>query len=198
MGISARLRPVRSKPVSAAEDTVRILWLAPYFPAPTFGGGTRVFNLIRALAVSCEIDLIAMDEGADEGALRELRSLCRTVEVLPRPTASPGRKRLLQLRSITSRRSAQYWMLRSSQVQNRIDRAARERQYSAVILEHSFLGRYTLPASVPVVLDQHNVESEILRRASEHERSILRRAYNRLEYRKYRAEEQRICLAADV
>lgn len=175
---------------------MRILWLTPYLPLPTFGGGTRVFNLIKALAVTCEIDLIASDEISDEASLALLRPFCRHLEVLPRPGRGRARKRLLQVRSLASRKSAQHWLLHSGEVQARIDDLTRAHQYDAVILEHSFMGCYTLPAGVPIVLDQHNLESDILWRSSQRERSALRRVYNLAEYRKYCREEQAICCSS--
>jgi len=41
----------------------RVLWLAPYLPVPTFGGGTRVFNLVRSLSAAYDIDVIAHGRG---------------------------------------------------------------------------------------------------------------------------------------
>jgi glycosyltransferase involved in cell wall biosynthesis len=60
------------------------------------------------------------------------------------------------------------------------------------------MGYYALPAGVPTVLVQHNVESDLLHCYSQRERSPLRRAYNWLEYVKYRADEQQICRSASL
>jgi sugar transferase (PEP-CTERM/EpsH1 system associated) len=177
---------------------VRILWLAPYLPVPTFGGGTRTFNLIKTLSRMYEIDLIAGAETPMDEVPSELRSLCRTIRLFPRPSSAPGRKRLLQLRSLLSLRSAQSWMLYTPALQREINRAVGETHYDAVLVEHSFMGCYAVPDDQIVVLDQHNVESEIFRRAGRHERSLLRRGYNVIEYWKYRAEEQRACRRADL
>lgn len=179
---------------------MRILWLSPYLPFPIFGGGTRVYNLIKALAPTCAIDLMACAEveEPDDEVLIELRSLCRSVEVVPSPMSSRARRRHVQLRALVSRRASQYWMFYSPHVQARIDQALCAVQYDVVILEHSFMGYYVANGRAPIVLDQHNVESEILRRSGRRERSMMRRAYNLLEYVKYRPDEQRICQAADL
>lgn len=176
---------------------MHLLWLTPYLPAPIFGGGTRVFNLIRALAPRCEIDLIASGD-EQPAALAELRSLCRRVEIASPAISSRRHKRLLQIKSLVSRRPSQYWMTYSPAMQECIDLALRAVTYDVVILEHSFMGYYALPTGSPTVLDQHNVESEILFRASRNERSLIRRAYNLLEYWRYRSDEERICRAADL
>lgn len=178
-------------------DALRILWLTPYLPAPIFGGGTRVFNLMKALGGTCTIDLIASSEAPAEG-IAQLQTLCRTIEIVTPSVSSHRQKRLLQIKSLMSRRPSQYWMVHSPDMQRQIDRALAQTQYDLVIVEHSFMGYFDLPKDIPTVLDQHNVESEILLRAGLSDRSLVRRAYNLLEYWKYRSDEQDICRAAQL
>jgi glycosyltransferase involved in cell wall biosynthesis len=179
---------------------MRLLWLAPYVPVPISGAPTRCFNTMTLLAPTCDIDLIARGDiplRADEWLAR-LRAACRTVQIVPGSVSSRTHKRLVQLRALTGRRPAQYWLHYSALMQDRINQAFGARRYDAVILEHSFMGYYALPAGMPTALVQHNVESDLLRRSSRHERSALRRAYNWLEYVKYRADEQQICRSASL
>jgi polysaccharide biosynthesis protein PslH len=159
------------------------------------GAGTRVFNLIKVLARTCEIDLIAGSVTGEPGDDRvaQMRSMCRSVQVVPPTVHSHRQKRLLQLKSLGSRRPMHYRIFHSPAMQMRIDRALHDAIYDLVMLESSFMGYYSLPDQIPLVLDQHNVESEILLRSGQHERSAIRRAYNLLEYWKYRSDEQRIC-----
>lgn len=177
---------------------MRILWVTPYLPVPNFGGGTRVFNLMKALAARGHaIDLIAaIDPG--QRPSDDLRNLCQTVETVTKPTADRLRKRLLQARALASRHPSQYWLTYLPGVQECITRAVGERRYDVAILAHSFNSYYTIPGGVPVVLDQHNVESELLLRSGKRERSPLRRAYNLLEYGRFRADERRICRGVDL
>jgi polysaccharide biosynthesis protein PslH len=179
---------------------MRILWLSPYLPAPTFGAGTRVFNLLKVLSRTCEIDLIAGSVAGqpDQQMFAEARSLCHSVEVVPATITSQRHKRLLQLNSLLGRHPMHYRIFYSKEMQEHIDRAARRNAYDLAVLESSFMGYYSLPAGLPRVLDQHNVESEILLRSSQRERSMLRRTYNLLEYWKYRSDERRICRQMDL
>lgn len=177
---------------------MRILWVTPYLPVPNFGGGTRVFNLMKALAARGDaIDLIAAsDPGQRVGD--DLRAVCRTIETETKPTADRWRKRLLQVRALVSRHPSQYWLTYLPGVRARITRAIAERPFDIVMLAHSFNGYYPIPSGVPVVLDQHNVESALLLRSGKRERSPVRRAYNLLEYARFRADERRICRGADL
>ncbi len=179
---------------------MRILWLTPYLPRPVFGAGTRVYNLIKVLASTCEIDLIAhaWPPSPDDELGNQLRALCRTVQCVPPTVQSRRDRREMQLKALHSRRSSQYWMSFAPAMQECIDRAVRENDYDVAVLEHSFMGYYTLPESLLVVLDQHNVESDILRRAGRHERSFVRRVYNLVEFVRYYPDERRICRSVDL
>jgi polysaccharide biosynthesis protein PslH len=188
-----------SAPTSPAGH-MRILWLSPYFPVPLSGAGTRVYQLLTALAKSSEIDLIAVAPSLDlpDDLKRSVAAACRSVTLVPAVVHSRRHKRFLQLRSVVGRRPAQYWMFFSREMQAHIDRALTTHSYDVVVLEHSFMGYYALPRHIPTVLDQHNVESEILLRSAEREGSLLRRTYNRLEYRRFISDERRICREVDL
>lgn len=174
---------------------MRILWLTPYLPLPIFGGGTRVFNMIRVLSKTCDIDLLASSNAPEQAddSLDELRTFCHSVETIPPVASSRTHKRLRQISALVGRRPSQYSLFYSQRMQDRIDAALQDTPYDAVILEQSFMGYYSLAGGPPTVLDQQNVESEVLRRASQRERSLLRRAYNRLAHLKFLPDEQDIC-----
>jgi glycosyltransferase involved in cell wall biosynthesis len=179
---------------------MRILWVSPYWPVPVFGGGTRVFNLIKVLGATCDIDLIAVAHGPlpDDEHATALRALCRHIMLVPPPITSLTARRLMQFRALAGRHPSYRGAYYVPDLQSRINQAVDGEHYDVVIVEHSFMGYYTFPGSVPVVLDQHNVESDILWRASHRERSTLRRGYNLLDWRKYRSDEQRICRSMDL
>jgi glycosyltransferase involved in cell wall biosynthesis len=86
----------------------------------------------------------------------------------------------------------------SQEMQQCIDERVRTTPYDLAIAEHSFTGYYQVPPGLPLVVDQHNIESEIMQRASQQDRSIARRALNRVEFLKYRKDEQWICRRADL
>jgi sugar transferase (PEP-CTERM/EpsH1 system associated) len=164
------------------------------------GAGTRVYNLLKVLAASCRIDLIAGSVSGEpsEDMLAEVRSMCRSVQVVPSAIGSRRQKRLLQIRSVGSLKPMHYWIFYSREMQARIDGAVHTMSYDVAILESSFMGYHILPDHLPLVLDQHNVESEIFLRSAQRERSLTRRTFNLLEYWKYRPQERRICREADL
>lgn len=173
-----------------------LLFITPYIPyPPSFGGSTRIYHLIRALAREHRVSLITLDDGEyafDAGPLAEQLHRFRRV---PRRVSD---KRLQQLRSVLSPHSFQRGFHCHREMQRAIDRYFREEHADAVVVEFSQMGFYRFPAGVRVVVDEHNVEYDLLRRMAETEVRPLRRFYNRLEYRKFRREEIGICRAADL
>src|SRR5947209_2366477 len=100
-------------------ERMRILWLSPYLPAPTSGAGTRVYNLLKVLAARWEIDLIAGSLTGEprQEMLAEMRSLCRTVQVVPTAIGSRRYKRLLQLKSLFNRHPMHHRIFYSPEMQ---------------------------------------------------------------------------------
>src|ERR1700694_2071680 len=161
---------------------MKILWICPYLPVPTFGSGTRVYNLIKVLAPHCTIDLLASTEGHYPTELSTLKTLCRHVMLVDPAVGTRRGRRMRQLRALFSLRSSQYWTTYSVAMQQQIDAAVKAGEYDLVILVHSFMGYYQMPAGLPIVLDQHNVESEVLRQAGQIGYSRLQRIYNLIDY----------------
>jgi len=83
-------------------------------------------------------------------------------------------------------------------MQATVDELVRSRRIDAVIIESSQMGWLSVPASVPVYVDEHNIESEVFERMHEGERSALRRWFNRAEQRRFRRFEQRAWARADA
>jgi glycosyltransferase involved in cell wall biosynthesis len=57
---------------------------------------------------------------------------------------------------------------------------------------------FTFPEGTPLVVDEHNIEYELYRRLYEGERSLLRRAFNGLEYLRMRRIEEQCWKSADA
>src|SRR5206468_2870362 len=71
-----------------------------------------------------------------------------------------------------------------------LDRLVAQRDFDVITTEHSQLACYRLPPAARLVLDEHNIEYDILRRTTSAERPSLRKLYNRINYLKLRREEQ--------
>lgn len=185
---------------------MKLLWLSHLLPWPPKGGVLqRSYHLLRQAARHHDVHLLALNQPAllpgpedVEAATRALSDVCASVEALPIPSQSSRARRIWTLAGSLLRRSPYdvAW-LRSR------DMAARARELAAhggIDLVHAdtlgLIG-YTAPfRDTPVVLNHHNVESHMMARRADHERSTLGRAYLRREAEKLRALERRAAAAA--
>ncbi len=174
---------------------MNILVLTPYIPyPPNFGGSVRIFHLIRQLhRLGHAVDLLSFQEERSSGDPRGLEPVCRTITLIRRRVSG---KRGCQLASLVSARSFQWLFHRSAALQQALDRLVREQGTDLILVEFSQMAGYRFPAGVPVVLDEHNVEFDLLARMATREGSLPRRLYNRIEAAKFRREELSACRAA--
>ncbi|MFZ4394475.1 MAG: glycosyltransferase [Kiritimatiellia bacterium] len=173
---------------------MNVLVLTPYIPyPPTFGGSVRIFHLIRQLSQRHAVHLLTFREEVGSGDPQGIQPYCASVTVIPRVVA---RKRWQQARSLFSTRSFQWLSHASGAMQAAMDRVVRERQIDLILVEFSQMAGFRFPSGVPVVVDEHNVEFDLLDRMAAGERRPLRQLYNRIEAAKFRREELVACRAA--
>ena len=173
---------------------MNILVLTPYIPyPPNFGGSVRIYHLIRQLARRHDVHLLSFREAGGAGNPQGLEPFCRTISLITRDT---GRKRGRQLASLLSPRSFQWAFHHSAALQAALDQLVREQQIGLILVEFSQMAGYRFPIGVPVVIDEHNVEFDLLERMAARESGALRKLFNRREARKFRREELTACRAA--
>jgi sugar transferase (PEP-CTERM/EpsH1 system associated) len=172
---------------------MKILVVTLQFPYPAQSGfAMRVLQLTRQLAAHHEVTLLAYARADERDAVAALRRELRVVTVDRRFIAPGPAKRAAQLGSVLSPRPFACRNVHTPEMQAAIDALFAQESFDAIQLESSQACSFRFPADVPVILDEHNVESELLRRMGERERSLVRRAFSGLEYRRYRRFEQRV------
>ena len=172
-------------------ERLRILVLSPAMPARWWGFGTRVLHLVRHLAGRHDVTVVTY-AGPDEVA--EVDHLCEMgvdVHRVTRETARPGGRRLDQLRSLVGRQPFAVRSVYSEGMQAKLDDLLGPDSFDVVLVESSQICCFRFPDHVTVVLDEHNIEYELLRRMREGERSRSRRFFNGIEQRKFREHEHR-------
>ncbi len=173
---------------------VRILVLTAALPfPPVWGAAIRNYQFLRHLASRHRVWLLTYVRPGDAAGIAGLEAAGVTV----RAVADPGTgKRMAQLRSLFSTRSYLGGWLHHAAMQHEIDRLLAEEDIDVVLVEGSHLARFRFGGRIPVVLDEHNVEYEVLERTFRSERSPLRRGFAWLEYVKFRREERAAWRAA--
>lgn len=178
---------------------MKLLFVTPYLPGPPlFGGARRIHGLASQLAKSHEVSIFALvDAAADQSeGVADARTYCRRVETVVdgwhRVTGRP--KRFWQLGSLLSTWSWERWLYLRPEFQRALDHHLQLYEYDVVVCEFAFMAGYRfLPHArtgrrARLVLDEHNVEYDLLRRTAETTDSG-RRAFHELNWRKLKREE---------
>jgi sugar transferase (PEP-CTERM/EpsH1 system associated) len=173
--------------VADAAAPMRILVLSPVLPhPPTWGFVTRVYQFLRLLASRHSVSLLTYSDGDHAADLAALRSICAEVHSVP--VARPN-KRLGQAMSLLSPMSYQWRSHYSARMQQQLTEMTTRQSFDVIQVESSQLACFDFDRRAVLVLDEHNIEYELLYRAFLTERSPLRRAYNWVEFKKFRREE---------
>jgi sugar transferase (PEP-CTERM/EpsH1 system associated) len=177
---------------------LRVLVVSPDLPyPPSWGFGVRVYQLLRALAAESSVTLLcyARPDMVHNG--EPLREFCTEVRVVPRNPASNLRRRAGQARSLLSATPFHASGLRTAPLQAALDDCLRSTAFDVVQLESSQLASLRYRTAAALVIDEHNIESELLQRMGG-EQHPARRLFNLVEAAKYRRLEQRAWSRADA
>lgn len=155
---------------------MKILVISTWFPLPPDNGSRmRTYNLLRQLGAEHTLDLLTLSQTErDADHLTEVQKFCRRVAVFPEPQFNPGAMRSwLGFFSPTPR----YFQAHHSQeLEALMTRWTREETYDAVLAITLGAAPYAAKLDIPLkVLDQHNVESQVIKRKSQNEKSPIRR-----------------------
>ena len=130
---------------------------------------------MRGLAARHEVSLLSFvaDDEHAEDSLRCTKDYCNTVTTVHNDVIglSVRRKRVMQIRSLFSPRSFEYGLHYDPRFQAAIHNALGDTDYDLVQVEFSHLGLYDFGTTGPekplVVLDEHNIEYDLIRRTAE-------------------------------
>lgn len=186
---------------------MKVLLLTPQLPYPPHQGTSlRNFHIIRGLAQACEVSLLSFLEPGQSVAAEQigpLAELCRTIETVPVPPRTTGR-RLQQL--LATRRPDMAHRLFSPAFNVRLLQLLQAENYDIVQIEGIELARY-LPVirhgspRSKIVFDDHNAETELQRRNFltdlRQPRRWVAAAYSAEQVRRLRRFERWVCQQAD-
>lgn len=179
---------------------MKIIFLAHLFPLPQDSGGKiKSYHTLRALSERHETHVISFLRTRDEAdRAPELESMCASVCAVP---LVRGRLRYLSdaALSLAARRSfivsRDFRREMARLVQERVERIRPD----VIHIDHLQMAQFVDFDSAPkTVLDQHNVESTIIRRIAQTSPSQGMRLYARLEWPKLRAYELWACRKASL
>jgi sugar transferase (PEP-CTERM/EpsH1 system associated) len=191
------------RPAHLPSPHVKVLVITTKSPYPlNEGRALRSYNLMREMARQHELHLLSfVQDDLDVQGIDALREFCAVVQAVP---LYLGRSARLQLArdvlvepvSGLPLQVLKYW---TAPMRAAIAALRSRHQYDMVHLDMLHLGAYLeVLGDLPVLLMEHNVESQILARRADNQTSAARRAYLRYQQRKLEAYEAAVCRRADT
>ena len=169
--------------------------VSPHVPHPSWGAGTRSYYLLKALAREHSVSLLALVGSEDvDRTCAAFAELTQTLRVVVR--APSDGKRWQQLGSMMRGRSYLLDSYVYAEVQHELDALLSRDAYDAVLFESVFMAGYRIPEHMPMIIDEHNIEYELLQRTYRHEQGWLRKGYNWWESRSLKPVELERCRRA--
>jgi glycosyltransferase involved in cell wall biosynthesis len=182
---------------------VRILWIKTELLHPVNKGGRiRTYQMLRALKSEHDITYVALHDGSEnDPALALGLEYAQTVVRIPhkQPTRAESKYWVDLARSIVSALPFAVWRYKSDSLTAWLRRSVSRDKFDVVVVD--FLApAASVPDSlpVPVVLFEHNVETEIWRRHAESATRYFSRRLFRLQETRMRRFEQHLCKQSDL
>jgi len=187
---------------------MRILWLSHFVPYPPRGGALqRSHHLLRQAARRHEVHLVAMNQRAllptpqsVAEAVAALSPLCSRVDVFPNLfDASRVRWAAMAAAGIWRRRPYDVRWLWQPSLSRFLADLADGAPFDVVHVDTVGLMPHAAAfGDLPLVLNHHNIESQMLHRRAERDPGVMRRLYCRREAAKLQRYEREACRRAAV
>lgn len=181
---------------------MRILFLAFEVPYPLDRGGRiKTFHYLKALTRSHQVDLVALTRTQEcEKNLDHLQSNLSFEDVYSIPiNLSQLRKVRLALKSLWQTTPFVMALYASTEGKRLLERLLNSGHFDLIYADHLHMAQYVPGQTLAsTLLDQHNVESVILRRFVDSQSSKPLQWFARLEYRKMSRYEPEMCRRFDA
>lgn len=182
---------------------MKLLWLSHLLPYPPQGGVLqRSFHLIRQAALRHEVHLVGLHQRAQQAtpelvaeAVAALAGFCARVRSFP-ISSDRSHWRWAAMVAHTFVRTSPYdvnW-LENTELTSYLRELAATETFDLIHVDTVGMMPYAdLFRGVPVVLNHHNIESQMMRRRAEREPAHWKRIYFQRDARKLEALERTVC-----
>ena len=174
---------------------MNILILSPFFPYPlSQGGKIRVFNIIKYLSKNHRITLACL---ADEmiNDYGPLENYCEEIIVMHRKSSTFADLS----RFLLGREPFNYLKYSSARMRETLEKLIRRKAFDLVQIEFSLMWQYAnIFKGIPVALDAHNIESEIVGQIKEKSGNPLKNLLYVREEKRLRQKEEETWHTCDI
>ena len=177
---------------------MKILWVKTDFLHPTRGGGQiRTLEILKRLHRRHEIHYAALDLPQPGDGLSRAAEYCTKAYAVshPAPARSGARYWADVARALGSGMPLAMQRYRSEQLARQVERLMHSEKFDAVVCDF-LASAANIPALDAALLFQHNVESMIWKRHTEHAPNRWRRAYCRGQHERMVRYEGNACRTA--
>src|SRR5215204_1070360 len=166
-------------------DQMKLLFLSPYLPYPPQSGGPRrIYGLVSELSRRHDVTVLAFTAPGEDSAeaLQATRQICTQVVTVENDKVDRAlnwkRKRGIQFRSLFHAHSYERLIYHNPEFQLALDKLVASGDFDVITAEFAHMAGYRLPRNSRLVLDEHNIEYDILRRTATAEGLSVRKLYN--------------------
>jgi polysaccharide biosynthesis protein PslH len=178
---------------------MKLLFLSPYLPYPPQSGAPRrVHGLLNELGRRHDVSLLAFTAPGEANGevIKEIKQYCTEVVTVENDRVDRAlsldrkRKRAIQFRSLLNLQSYERIIYHNAAFQRALDDLVSRGDFDVITTESVLMAGYHLPRTARLILDEHNIEYDILRRTTAAERPSVRKLYSWANYLKLRREER--------
>ena len=184
---------------------MRVLWLSHFIPyPPKIGAIHRSYHLLKHIAKENEVVLLAFNQNelmntfyADPiagkaTALRHLGEICEYVEVLAlhEEISRFGKKGIAAASVVSSESYTMKW-LKSRVFSERLSRILKDYDFDVVHMDTISFMRYADQIEHPIVLNHHNIESQLIIRRGKLSKNLIEKVFLYFEGIKLQNEERK-------
>ncbi len=157
----------------------KVLVITKFIPAPAFGGGSkRSLAWLRFLSKHFEVTLVGhWDKKFGDRRVEELRDFTKEIFGFPH-TRTVKSLFITALHALSSNQSVTLLQYHQREMQEKIDELCASETFACILCEELSSMQYVRNVrSIPVFLDDQNIEYELTGRAAQYAKFYLRPAY---------------------
>lgn len=176
---------------------MKILFITNLLPYPLDNGGKiKSYNTLEMMAAGNEIDIFTFYEDDKENeSLEYMKRKYNNINAIKRTlTTSRDIKKMLMIafKSLFNKLPFVLLKYKDKEMSKILNASIIEGKYDLIYIDHLQLGVYwdiLKKAKCPIYLDQHNCESQILKRKVDSTTSFIKRKFVNVEYKKLKKFE---------
>lgn len=184
---------------------MNILFLTNLIPYPLDNGGKiKTFNMLKMLSSMNNIDLFSFyEEEKDKENIKPLEDLCNNIAVVKKPLTTSKNMSYMKkvaVKTIFSPLPMVAYKFKDEEMYTLLEESIKRNKYDLIYIDHLQLAVYESlfkKYDLTFYLDQHNCESQIIKRQVDKEQSFAKKLFLSYEYLKLKRFEETMLKKAE-